>query len=176
MRTPAPLCCLLFGAALVACTQQEPSIGGSHTPDHSKTGEMVYLKAADIQATWPHRAPAGLWNPTSQEGDDAYAALRLYLSKPEAGLDGWPEQARQQVARHIATYNIRISGITATGSSGTPPQLRLVNLEGVCQEIAKATVWKKPDFAVLDGGACIFDATYDPKSKKIVGFWPHGLA
>jgi hypothetical protein len=91
------------------------------------------------------------------------------------GLREWQETARRQVARRLGDYSFRISGVTLAATNGARDRAA-VNLEGVCEGAAKATNWRDPGFMVLDGGACFFDAFYDPASDAIVGFEAHAPA
>lgn len=128
-------------------------------------------------ATWPTQSVGArqYWTPSAQDGSAAYAALKTYLGKPDVGLREWQEAARQHVAKTLGAYSFRISGLTIAPAGGRQDRA-VVNLEGVCEDAARKTAWRDPDFAVLDGGACFFDAYYDPASKAIVGFAAHGPA
>jgi hypothetical protein len=173
---------LVLAGILSGCTQREPAKAinaeqGAHSlSEKVVAGQVVYLKARDLRATIPPEANVSrdLWDPSAQQGAAAYAALQAYLRTPDVGLDGWPETARQRIANTLPAYSLRITGITISPIEG--PGRKLVNLEGVCAEAAQQADWRRPDFAVLDGGDCFFDAMYDPQSDAIVGFQPHGLA
>jgi hypothetical protein len=139
--------------------------------------QVVYLDAAELQETWDKPTELqGRWNPTTAQGKEAYAALQSYLATADVGLNGLAEADRKTIASSFKSYRLRISGITLGYDDPLRAQVRVVHLEGVCAGGTEGKQWRDPDFHVMDGGACYFDAFYDPISKKIAGLYAHGLA
>lgn len=131
------------------------------------------------------------WSITQADADAAKTALLNYLVAPHPELLtdrrlGWGERHRAGVASNIDDYDLQYSGIRTNGEKLDPNGARKIAIQGLCGAIRAqfqslpASIGRidmsKTWISVSDGGACIFNAVYDPVTRQIVSFSVNGIA
>jgi hypothetical protein len=141
-----------------------------------ETGPRIYVLRPTAAA-----AASGAWLPRRSNVGAARAALLAHLREPRAAAgresDGdWSDSQRPIVRARIDDYALQFAGVRR-GPRGQPYAFdghgaRLVLINGICRRALPAFAARIATYpvAVADGGACFFQAVYNPRTDRIVYF------
>jgi hypothetical protein len=119
---------------------------------------QLILALAIATGSWVY-VPGGTWQPGQTEVADAKARLYPYIISEakarKATLPPWNEYTFQYPGRRVLGRNL----IYVNAFCSEPPE-----------DVARNIVF------VFDGGACYFEAYYDPRVKSFVSVRFNGLA
>jgi hypothetical protein len=104
----------------------------------------------------PTAVSAGGWTPDPAMVLETEKALPAYIRAAAAGSDAQLSKDAGEILSRYATYKRQYSGLTIDG------RLVLV-VNAFC---AWTGDWRRHPVLVLDGGACFFQAWFDPKTRK----------
>ena len=173
----------------------EVEVIGSALRERPAMGKWLMLVAAlALTASAPPRGPriaivpadhgpdergTGFWRPTMDQAVAAREALRKFLATGRK-TGRWSEDRRIEVARNFHTYILQVEGVRKpTGnrfydSDGNGS--KQIHIDGFCPQIVEQVGGRvyREQLLVNDGGSCIFQAMYDPRTRTITFFQTNG--
>jgi len=107
--------------------------------------------------------PGPHWTPTQEQVVEFDRRLSEYLKTSDA----W---GAAEVRNKLSAYRRQYLGYTLAGT-------KRIYMNAFCAESGiKPEEWRKSFVLVMDGGACFFQAEYDPVTKTITRFSANGSA
>jgi hypothetical protein len=106
----------------------------------------------------------GAWEPTKEDIDGLEVSLgQVSQLKPE----DWPASSSVRI-EHPERYFRQYVGVVRGGK-------KMIYVNAFCSEIAPLD-WQKRLVVILDGGACVWQAIYDPSAKRFRSLRINGVA
>lgn len=160
---------LLAGCNRAAPGALRPSPGDALLPERGAVLPEPPETRLSMHCSQRHGPVQGTWTPTPRQVRELEAALTpLLRAKLRTSATG--------PAPRLAAYYRQYAGIVAGGR-------KLVCVNGVADLVhpgygspADTVRWREQPVMVLDGGASVFQAEYDPETRQFSDFAFHGVA